>query len=78
MPSAKIASGSVPTSRRVPAARPSVRSVVSRVTSTGLPSDGASSWMPPESVITRWRAAEQAGEGRVAERLGEQDVVVAR
>ena len=29
------------------------RSVVSRATSTGLPSDGASSWMPPESVITR-------------------------
>ena len=36
----------------VPASTPSLRSVVSRVTSTGLPSDGASSWMPPESVIT--------------------------
>ena len=45
----------VPTSRAVPAAMPSGRSVVSRSTSTGLPSDGASSWMPPESVRTRWQ-----------------------
>ena len=52
-PSAKIRSGSVPTSSSVPASMPSERSVCSRVTSTGLPSAGASSWMPPESVITR-------------------------
>ena len=67
--------GSVPTRRSVPAARPSVRSVVSRVTSTGLPSDGASSWMPPESVITRWARPSRRAEGGVAERLGEQHVV---
>ena len=36
----------------VPAATPSGRSVVSRITRTGLPSDGASSWTPPESVST--------------------------
>ncbi len=51
--SVKILSGSVPTSRSVPSSTPSPRSVSSRVTSTGLSSDGASSWMPPESVITR-------------------------
>ena len=40
----------MPTSRTVPARTASGRSVVSRMTSTGLPSDGASSWIPPESV----------------------------
>ena len=49
--------GSVPTSRSVPASTPSVRSVLSRATSTGLSSDGASSWMPPESVITKSQRA---------------------
>ena len=41
---------SVPTSVSVPAPTPSPRSVLSRATSTGTPSAGASSWMPPESV----------------------------
>ena len=41
---------SVPTSRATPNAIASGRSVSSRITSTGLPSAGASSWMPPESV----------------------------
>ena len=40
----------VPTSRAVPAVMASGRSLVSRRTRTGLPSEGASSWMPPESV----------------------------
>ena len=38
---------SVPTSRTVPAVTPSGRSVVSRITSTGLPRPGASSCTPP-------------------------------
>ena len=42
--------GGVPTSLAVPAATASGRSVVSRMTNTGLPRLGASSWMPPESV----------------------------
>ena len=41
---------SVPISRTVPALIPSGRSVTSRSTNTGFPRDGASSWMPPESV----------------------------
>ena len=41
---------SVPTSRTVPASTASGRSVTFRMTKTGLPSEGASSWMPPESV----------------------------
>ena len=40
-------SGSVPTNRTVPASTASGRSVTSRVTNTGFPSDGASSWIPP-------------------------------
>ena len=63
-PSATIRSGSVPTSASVPASTPSLRSVVSRVTSTGLPSAGASSWMPPESVITRWQRASRRANSR--------------
>jgi hypothetical protein len=43
---------SVPTSFAVPAAMPSGRSVVSRMTSTGLPNEGASSCTPPLSVST--------------------------
>ena len=35
----------------VPASTASGRSVRSRITSTGLPNDGASSCTPPESVI---------------------------
>ena len=38
---------------QLPAATPSGRSVVSRMTSTGFPREGASSWMPPESVRIR-------------------------
>src|SRR6185437_7869925 len=49
----KSRSGSVPTSSPVPASTASGRSVVSRVTSTGLPSDGASSCTPPESVMIK-------------------------
>jgi hypothetical protein len=45
-------SGSVPTSRAVPAETASGRSVVSRITSTGLPRLGASSCTPPLSVRT--------------------------
>src|SRR5690606_10311482 len=48
--SSTIFATSVPTSLTVPADTASGRSVVSRMTSTGLPSDGASSWIPPESV----------------------------
>ena len=44
-------SGSVPTRATAPAATPSGRSVTWRVTSTGTPSVGPSSWTPPESVI---------------------------
>ena len=44
---------SVPISRAVPASTASGRSVVRRSTSTGLPSDGASSCRPPESLITK-------------------------
>jgi hypothetical protein len=43
-------SSSVPTSRTVPASTASGRSVVSRITSTGLPRLGPSSWTPPLSV----------------------------
>ena len=42
----------VPTRWTVPDASASGRSVVSRITSTGFPSPGASSWIPPESVKT--------------------------
>ena len=45
--------GSVPTSSPPPASSSSGRSVVSRSTSTGLPSAGASSCKPPESVRIR-------------------------
>ena len=45
-----MVSSSVPASFNVPASIPSGRSVVSRRTITGFPSDGASSWIPPESV----------------------------
>src|SRR3990172_9427986 len=40
---------SVPTRNALPARIPSGRSVVSRMTNTGLPRDGASSCTPPES-----------------------------
>ena len=43
----------VPTKVTVPAETASGLSVVSRVTRTALPSEGASSWIPPESVIIR-------------------------
>ena len=48
-----IRSVSEPTSRAQPACSDSTRSVTSRSTSAGTPKDGASSWMPPESVSTR-------------------------
>ena len=51
--SATMRSVSVPTSRTVPAWTASGRSVTSRITSTGLPSDGASSCTPPESVMIK-------------------------
>ena len=47
-----IARWDVPTSRAVPASTPSGRSVDSRMTRTGLPRLGASSWTPPLSVTT--------------------------
>ena len=47
---------SVPTSWTVPASTASGRSVMSRITSTGLPSEGASSCTPPVSVTIRWTA----------------------
>ena len=50
----KIVSSSVPASLSVPAAIPSGRSVVSRKTMTGLPRDGASSWIPPLSVRIKY------------------------
>ena len=49
----KTAPSSTPASRTVPARTASGRSVSRRRTSTGLPRAGASSWRPPESVITR-------------------------
>ena len=52
MASLTIRCGSVPTRRAVPASTPSGRSVVVRITSTGLPNAGASSCTPPESVST--------------------------
>ncbi len=48
--SATIRSRVVPTTLTSPVASASGRSVVSRITSTGLPRLGASSWIPPESV----------------------------
>ena len=68
-------SASVPTSRAVPASTPSGRSVVSRITSTGLPSAGASSCTPPLSVSISVREVEQPREMRVVERLDQRDVV---
>ena len=50
---ATIRSGSVPTSFIDPVASPSGRSVLSRRTSSGTPSAGASSCIPPESLSTR-------------------------
>src|SRR3981189_2099430 len=41
----------VPTSMTVPASTASGSSVVSRMTRTGLPNDGASSFDPPEPVM---------------------------
>jgi hypothetical protein len=51
------------------------RSVTSRSTSTGVPKLGASSWMPPESVMTSTRAAARAaGPGsRAASSAGSAD-----
>src|SRR5688572_13786218 len=49
-PSCTILSWSVPTSCAMPARTPSGRSVTSRITRTGVPNVGASSWIPPESV----------------------------
>ena len=46
--SATIRSAEVPTSRMFPVAIPSGRSVFARSTSSGTPSAGASSWIPPE------------------------------
>lgn len=46
--SATLLSRLGPTNRAVPARTASGRSVLSRITSTGFPSDGASSWIPPE------------------------------
>ena len=58
----------MPTSLAVPAATPSGRSVVSRITSTGLPSAGASSCTPPLSVsmISASRAAGRSADSRAA------------
>ena len=59
-PRRRSPAGDVPTSRAVPASTPSGRSVDSRITSTGLPRLGASSWTPPLSVsdhACRWTAA---------------------
>ena len=64
-------SGSVPTRRATPASIASGRSVVSRRTRTGFPSDGASSWRPPESVRTGIAARHRRDEGEVVERLAE-------
>lgn len=47
-----IRSWLVPTRWTVPLLSASGRSVVLRITRTGLPRPGASSWMPPESVRT--------------------------
>ena len=55
---------SAPTSLTVPASTPSGRSVVSRMTRTGFPREGASSWMPPESVRTRRQLRMRATKGR--------------
>ena len=55
-----IVAASAPTSLAVPAAMPSGRSVVSRITSTGLPRLGASSCTPPESVSAKRQAANRA------------------
>jgi len=50
---ATIRLGSVPTNSIDPQATPSGRSVFSRRTSSGTPSAGASSCIPPESDSTR-------------------------
>ena len=49
-----MAAALAPTNLTVPASTASGRSVTSRMTRTGLPSEGASSWMPPESVRMKW------------------------
>ena len=61
----------VPTSRAQPVAIPSGRSVFSRRTSSGTPSAGASSCIPPESLSTRSRIAQPREQLAVAAR-GEQ------
>ena len=53
---------SVPTRRATPASIASGRSVSSRSTSTGLPSAGASSWMPPGVGEDQRRLVEQRDE----------------
>ena len=60
---------SVPASLTVPASTASGRSVFSRITITGLPSEGPSSWIPPESVSSRIRAPHQIHKRNVVERL---------
>jgi hypothetical protein len=67
---ATIRPGSVPTSRATPPPLPSGRSVTSRSTSTGVPKLGASSWMPPESVMASAAGAVRAaGPGSPAVRV---------
>ena len=62
----------------MPASTASGRSVVSRITSTGLPSEGASSWTPPRVGQDQVARVHQADEGQVVERLDQVDVGDAR
>ena len=73
----KIVSSSVPASFNVPASIPSGRSVVSRKTMTGLPSEGASSWIPPESVKNNMRACGKVMEIDNFKRFNQMNPVVA-
>ena len=68
-----IAWRSVPTMRAQPASTASGRSVTVRITSTGFPKLGASSWMPPESVRISSAAQHQVQERKVIRRLDERD-----
>ena len=73
--SLKIACSSRPTSLTEPASIASGRSVFSRRTRTGLPSDGASSWTPPGIGQDNLGRLHQVDERLVILRLDQEDII---
>ena len=65
----------MPISFTVPETTASGRSVFSRITSTGLPRLGASSWTPPESVRTMFARLSARVNWAYGERFDEEHVV---